>query len=320
MAGLNPMLEILALRSRFLAVLRDFFREEGYLEVETPHLMRTVPPDPHIEPLTVYADRKGPFYLHTSPEVYMKRLLAAGAGRVFQICKVFRVEEFREVHNVEFTMLEWYREGSYLQAMEETGRLVARAAERLGVPGGEIFSPPFAVYDLEDLVLEKTGINPFLLERDEFAAALCARGFPGVDKRDGWSDLFFKLFIQEVEPKIPQGRPFFIKDWPDAISTMAKPKGGNKVERFELYLDGLEIANGYTELLDVHEQRRRFDRDGAERAAAGHRVFPVDEEFLCDLASIKGPVAGVSVGVDRLLMALMRKTSIEDVLSQRVTI
>ncbi len=320
MAGSNPILEILAMRSRLLAVLREFFSEEGYREVETPYLMRAVPPDPHIEPLAVYADGSGPFYLHTSPEVFMKRLLAAGEKRIFQICKVFRVEEFREVHNVEFTMLEWYREGSYLETMEETARLVARAADRLGVPDGGVFLPPFPVYDLEELVLEKTGINPFLLSRDGFASALRTSGFPGFDERDGWSDLFFKLFIQEVEPGMPAGRPFFIKDWPDSISTMAKPKGRNKVERFELYMDGLEIANGYSELLEGEEQRRRFERDGRRRAAAGQRLFPIDEEFLRDLAGITGPVTGVSVGVDRLLMALLRKTSIGEVLAQRVTI
>ena len=145
-------------------------------------------------------------------------------------------------------------------------------------------------------------------------------GFLGIDHRDTWNDLFFKLFIQEVEPRLSKEPPYFIKDWPLSVSTMAKRKDDNRVERFELYMNGLEIANGYTELLDVFEQKQRFEQDNNERISSGKQTFLVDEEFLDSLGKLHGPYAGVSVGVDRLLMALLGKERIEDVLVQRMTI
>jgi lysyl-tRNA synthetase class 2 len=145
-------------------------------------------------------------------------------------------------------------------------------------------------------------------------------GFLGIDDKDTWNDLFFKLFIQEVEPRIPREAPYFIKDWPLTVSTMAKRKDENRVERFELYMNGLEIANGYTELLDISEQRQRFERDNIKRAASGKQTFVIDEEFLVALGKLKGPYAGISIGVDRLLMVLLGKDRIEDVLVERLTI
>jgi lysyl-tRNA synthetase class 2 len=143
-------------------------------------------------------------------------------------------------------------------------------------------------------------------------------GFLGIDHKDTWNNLFFKLFIQEVEPRISKEAPYFIKDWPLSVSTMAKRKDANRVERFELYMNGLEIANGYTELLDATEQRQRFDRDNNERRASEKQTFPIDEEFLDAVETLQGSYAGVSVGVDRLLMVLLGKKHISDVLVQRL--
>jgi lysyl-tRNA synthetase class 2 len=144
------------------------------------------------------------------------------------------------------------------------------------------------------------------------------KDFMGIDHKDTWNDLFFKLFIQEVEPRIPKEAPYFIKDWPRSVSTMAKRKDAHRVERFELYINGLEIANGYTELLDTTEQRQRFERDNKERRASGKQTFAIDEEFLDALGKLEGPYAGVSIGVDRLLMALLGKERIADVMINRV--
>jgi elongation factor P--(R)-beta-lysine ligase len=290
-------LELLRIRHRLLRAIRDFFYERGYLEVETPNLVKNPPPDPHIDPVAVYIGEKGPYYLHTSPEMSMKKLLVLGGSRIFQICKVYRVEELEEVHNTEFTMLEWYREGSYVEMMDEVADLVETVAARIGAVDMERFRRPHKVYTVRELCFEILGFDPLSLDRQGFLDGLRQSGFAGVDEEDTWNDLFFKVLIQETEGRIKTDRPCFVKDWPAAISTMAKRIDENRVERFELYVDGLEIANGYTELTDACEQRDRFERDNAERRRRGKRTFQIDEPFLQALAGLKGSYAGVSVGV-----------------------
>ena len=312
----KSQLNLLRFRHSLLKAIRDFFCAEGYIEVETPNLIRTAAPDPNIEPLKVYIEDKGPFFLHTSPEMGMKKLLLHGHERIFQACKVYRVEEHEEIHGIEFTMLEWYREGTYLDAMNEVEDLISFIAGQFPVADPKKFERPWMVYDLAEVFVEKTGINPFELGRDALIAAMQKTDFLGIDEMDDWNDLFFKLFIQEVEPRIPKELPYFIKDWPLSVSTMAKRKDDNGVERFELYMDGLEIANGYTELLDVLEQRQRFELDNLKRKASGKHTFVIDEAFLEALGRLKGSYAGVSVGVDRLLMALLGKECIADLLFQ----
>jgi elongation factor P--(R)-beta-lysine ligase len=305
-------------RQGLVKALRDYFAGKGYVEVETPSLMASAPPDPHIDPLKVYAGGRGPFYLHTSPEVGMKKILASGLRRIFQVCKVFREEEFVEVHSTEFTMLEWYMEGTYLEAMDETEALIRFIAERLPTVDGGRFAGPFRRLDLQDLFVATTGLNPFGSSRDQFLAELRRRRFPGVDETDTWNDLFFKVMLQEVEPRLKSPEPVLLYGWPSSISTMAQRKDVHTVERFELYIDGLEIANGYTELLDAEEQRARFAEDNATRKALGKAEFPIDEEFLEALSMLEGPIAGVSIGIDRLLMALGRKATIDEVLPLRL--
>jgi lysyl-tRNA synthetase class 2 len=300
-----------------LKAIRDFFYSHGYLEVETPNLTKTAAPDPNIEPLKVYIDDKGPFFLHTSPEMGMKKLLH-GHERIFQVCKVYRVEEHEEVHNTEFTMLEWYREGTYIDAMNEVEDLVTFVVDHFPASDRSRFTRPWKVYDLAELFIKEIDINPFEFDREAMFLGMQGKGFMGIDYKDTWNDLFFKLFIQEVEPRIPKEAPYFIKDWPLSVSTMAKRKDDNRVERFELYMDGLEIANGYTELLDVLEQRQRFELDNLKRKASGKHTFVIDEAFLEALGRLKGSYAGVSVGVDRLLMVLLGKKRIEDVMINRV--
>ena len=298
---------------------REFFYGRGYIEVETPCLMRTAPPDPYIEPLEAYVGSSGPYYLHTSPEMGMKKVVALGHERIFQICKVFRVEEFEEQHAIEFTMLEWYLAGTYAEAMEETEGLVKAVGRALGAPS-DALAGRFEVRDLKDLILETAGLDPFPLDRDALFAAMGERDFQGLGPADAWEDLFFLLFVHKVEPLIRRlsAAPCFIKDWPASLTAMARRKDPHTVERFELYMNGLEIANGYTELLDPAEQRERLSRDNAVRAQRGMATFPVDEEFLDALGRIRGPVAGVSVGMDRLLMALSGRERIDEVLRDRL--
>lgn len=309
--------DLLAIRHRLLGAIRAFFSGRGYIEVETPALTSNAPPDPYIDPLTVYIGNKGPYYLHTSPEMHMKKLLQFGYERMFQVCKVYRIEETEEIHSTEFTMLEWYRKGKYTEAMEEVENLVRYVSDKLRNAREGQFKESFVVYDLEGLVAGMSGLDPFLFDRNGLFDAMKSIGFAGIDDRDTWNDLFFKFFIQVVEPKITGSAPYFIKDWPSSISTMAKRKGSNKVERFELYMNGMEIANGYTELLDPEEQRNRFAVDNAERKRLGKKTFELDEGFLEALSKTEGFYAGVSVGVDRLLMALLEQGKIDDVMINR---
>jgi lysyl-tRNA synthetase class 2 len=310
---------ILRLRHTMLKAIREFFYGRGYLEVETPYLTKTPPPDPYIDPCAVHVADAGPYYLHTSPEMGMKKLLNAGHDRIFQVCKVFRVEEFEEHHSIEFTMLEWYMAGTYAEAMRETADVVRYVGAAVGArdelcPPGE-----WNVYTVSNLFEEMVGFDPLPLARDQLFAKMQERRFQGLSADDTWEDLFFKLLVQEIEPAMAarDKGPYFIRDWPASITAMAKKKDAHTVERFELYMQGLEIANGYTELLDTDEQRRRFDQDIAARLRSGKPVFAPDEAFLDAISRLHGPLAGVAIGVDRLLMALSGKDRIDDVLTHR---
>lgn len=308
------------IRSRhvLMKAAREFFYDREYIEVETPYLARSAPTDPFIEPLKAFAGDAGPFYLHTSPEVGMKKFLARGMERIFEICKVFRVEELEDAHSIEFTMLEWYGPGTYEEAISQTEALVRYLDNALrGAPS--CASDPWPVYVLSDLFLEMTAIDPLPLSRNELFKQMSNRGFGGKSD-DSWEDLFFKLLVQEIEPRLNEREktPYFIKDWPASLTAMAKKKDASTVERFELYMAGLEIANGYSELLDPKEQKLRMIRDNEERMRLGKALFPLDEAFLEALEAIPGPVAGVSIGMDRLLMALLGSRSIADVLPGRL--
>ncbi len=310
--------EIILARHRLLKYIREFFYRNGYIEVETPNLITTCAPDPYIDPLKVYVGEYGPFYLHTSPEMAMKKLLRYQLKRIFQICKVYRVEDMDTIHSIEFTMLEWYREGSYLDLIKEVGDLIRFVGEVLAIKKDRFLKKEYKVYEMEGLFIEKVGINPFVLTRGELAKEARFKKLITVDKKDTWNDIFFKIFIQEIEPDIKEDSPYFIIDWPSSISSMAKTKGKEKVERFELYIDGIEIANGYSELMNSKRLIERFRRENLIRKRLGKDVFHYDREFFQSIDSIHGEYAGVSIGIDRLLMSLLCKDKIDDVVPLRL--
>ncbi len=309
---------LLMTRHALLKAAREFFWGRGYWEVETPYLMERPAPEANIDPLQVRLGPQEVYYLHTSPEMGMKKALLGGHDRIFQICKVFREEELEEIHNMEFTMVEWYGKGTYLAAMDEVTALVRHVAKALGGGEDRRFSGSWHAFDIAHLFETTISVNPFGLTRGQFLEALRAAGFGGVDEADSWNDLFFKVLIQEIEPAIKRESPCYLVDWPCSISSMAKRKDADRVERFELYMDGLEIANGYTELLDRVEQEERFRSDLAERERRGMPVFPIDTSFLGAISRLEGPIFGVSVGLDRLLMAILGEGSIDAVLFDRV--
>jgi lysyl-tRNA synthetase class 2 len=219
-------------------------------------------------------------------------------------------------------MVEWYREGTYREAMKETEEFVESVARRLLRPAPEHLLAPYPVHELDEVFRKTMGFDPFLLDRDAFFDALRNKGFLGIDDEDDWNSLFFKALIQEIDDVVRSKQPCIVSGWPSSISTMAKKREDNPrlVERFELYANGLEIANGYTELTDACQQRERFMEDNAKRAGMGKRTFPIDEVFLHTLQTIDIPCAGVSVGLDRLLMALLKKKTIGEVMPDRLIV
>ena len=313
-------LEVLKLRARLLERIRAFFSERGVLEVETPILSTAAVTDPMLASLaTRYTGPRFPrgqaFYLHTSPEFPMKRLLAAGSGSIYQICKVFRDGESGRRHNPEFTLLEWYRVGfDHHQLMAETGDLVMQ----LLAPTLRLNPPEQMTY--REAFLRHTQIDPHTATTSDYAAVADAHGIrvpTGLHQHDDaavWRDL---LLTHVVEPKLGQGQLTFIYDYPASQASLARIQPGEPplAARFELYLNGIELANGFHELADAEEQRTRFERQLHTRAAGGQPVVPMDERLLAALEHGLPDCAGVALGFDRLVMLAAGARSVSEVVT-----
>ncbi len=312
--------EVLKLRARMLERIRAFFLERGVLEVETPILSSAATTDPALASLA--ARYTGPLfphgqtlYLHTSPEFAMKRLLAAGSGSIYQICKVFRDGECGRLHNPEFTMLEWYRVGfDHHRLMDETGELVTQ----LLAPTLPLQAPEKLTY--REAFQRHAGLDPHTASAREFAAVA---GTHRIDVPQDllaqndlavWRDL---LLTHAVEPKLGRGRLSFLYDYPASQASLARIQAGDPplAARFELYLNGVELANGFHELTDADEQRARFERQLHTRAAAGMPAVPMDARLLTALAHGLPDCAGVALGIDRLLMLAAGARSLAEVIA-----
>lgn len=299
----SASMDALKARARLNRLIRDFFAQRDVLEVETPLLCRSTATDPHLRSFAVPAGRET-LYLQTSPEFCMKRLLAAGSGPIYQLCKAFRFEESGRLHNPEFTLLEWYRPGWRLdQLMDEVEALVLHAAAAFGVD-----MAPFPRFTYQQVFETALGIDPHTVA--DSALLACANrhingDFAGLD-RNGLLDL---LMSHLVEPNLP-GSGAFVLEFPASQAALAQKKqtksGAWVAERAELYLGGMEIANGYQELVDATEQRARFDADLAYRQQHGLEALPVPDALLQALEAGLPESAGVALGVDRLLMALQK--------------
>ena len=314
--------EALRLRARLYAALRGFFAARNVLEVETPILSRAGNTDANIASFSLqFSGRTDGAprtrWLRTSPEFPLKRLLAADIGDCYELGRVFRDGEAGGRHNPEFTMLEWYRVGwDHLQLVDETVALVETAlvlVER---------EASVARHTFRELYRDTLGLDPFTAGEGELQAALGdVRIDPEGLTRDDWLDL---LMTHRIQPAFPADRITVVHDYPAsqcALARIRRPapaEAGDAVpvaERFELYLGPLELANGYHELLDASEQRARFERDHALRAARGQPRPPIDEALLAALDAGLPACAGVALGIDRLLMAMLGTTRIADVLA-----
>ena len=309
----------LRLRAKLLAQVRTFFATRNVLEVETPALSAAAIPDPNLASFAVRYAGPGPrhgqtLYLQTSPEFPMKRLLAAGSGCIYQIARVFRDGEAGRRHNPEFTLLEWYRVGfNHHRLMDETAALVTEL-----LAGRLLLSPPERL-SYQEIFQQHLGLDPHRVTVTELAAGAAAQnvaippGMPLTDP-DPWLDL---LLTHCIEPKLGRGRLTFIYDYPVSQAALARLRPGDPPvgERFELYLHGVELANGFHELGDAGEQRRRFAAENGARRAAGWPEMPMDEPLLAALAAGLPDCAGVALGFDRLVMLAAEKTTLADVMA-----
>ena len=286
------------LRARIIQSIRQFFIGKGYLEIETPHLIPAPAPERHIDALEA-----GRQFLHTSPELCMKRLLAAGYKKIFQICRCFRQDERGERHIPEFTLLEWYRAGTdYQDLMDE-------CEEMMIFVSGEIGMGKKVLYQGCEIDLKR----PW--ERLSVTEAFERHTSVSMDKALR-SDLFDELMVDKIEPRLGMSRPTFLYDYPASLAALARLKGNSPglAERFELYIAGLEMANAFTELTDPLEQERRFREEQEKRRQMKKTVYPTPQKFLSTLCHMPDS-AGIALGVDRLVMLFADKPSIDHVVS-----
>jgi lysyl-tRNA synthetase class 2 len=304
-------IDVLHGRSAMLARIRAYFDAQEVREVQTPVLSASAVSDPQIESIVAAPAGGSRRFLQTSPEYPMKRLLAAGFGDCYQVCPVFRDGESGRLHNPEFTMIEWYRLDFGMAEMQRDVDRVLRVACAEVRDFAPARSRPY-----RDVIHESTGIDCRAAEPGEIRAVLAERGIEPVEAgdwdRDAWLDL---LMGSVVGPTLGHDAPVFVEDYPASQAALARlrtEQGGAVVaERFELYVDGLELANGFRELGDATEQRRRFGRDLGQRAVRGQAQNPLDENLLAALAHGLPDCAGVALGFDRLVMAAWRLPALE---------
>lgn len=317
MTNFKPTCDLQALKARakLYQQIRQFFEQRDVLEVETPILSQAGVTDVHLASIQAQRHLQGKkltHYLQTSPEFAMKRLLASGSGAIYQICKVFRDDEHGRKHNSEFTMLEWYRPHFSLKDLmfEVTDLLNVVLAERFGDARPTVLSYKHAFIDRLDL-------NPLKATLSELkdAAHRVGLNLDLGDDRLAYIDL---LFSHMVEPSLGFDTPVFLTDFPPELASLAKTKidedGELVAARFELYIEGLELANAYDELIDAAVLRSRFQADNAEREKLGLHVMPIDEYLLTALPNMS-ECAGIALGIDRLLMVVMNQMKLEKVIT-----
>ncbi|HEU0071851.1 MAG TPA: EF-P lysine aminoacylase EpmA [Alphaproteobacteria bacterium] len=334
-AAKRPYLEA---RAAMTASLRGYFTAKEFLEVETPALQVSPGLEPHLKAFKTqltdpYGGEPRPMYLHTSPEFAMKKLLAAGLARIFQIAPTYRDGERSDTHHPAFAMLEWYRAGEPLSALIEDCGAILRATwqavpEDLRKGGlrwnGKICDPmrrPEVLTVAEafrrhcaGLDILATAPDPANPDAQRLRDAAAHAGLKLPDS-DDWEDLFFHLFLEHIEPKLGVGAPTALVDYPLSMAALAKKSARDPrvADRVELYVAGLELANGFAELTDVAEQRRRFEADMDKKERLYGERYPIDEDFLAALEQMP-EASGIALGFDRLVMLATGATKIDDVL------
>jgi len=295
---LKTLQKNLQLRARIIQAIRNFFVVQDYIEIETPIRIPAPAPEAYID-----AVESGDWFLQTSPELCMKRLLAAGAQQIFQICKCFRQAERGHRHLPELTLLEWYRiDSNYQDLMNECEALISCVARKIG-------SEDILVYQGDKIKLSppwpRISVNGAFKKYGSSSLEVALQ-----------QDQFDEIMAAQIEPHLGRTRPVFLYDYPASRAALAKLKSKNSryAERFELYIGGLEICNAFSELTDAAEQRRRFELEQDQRCKAGKPVYPMPEKFLTALKDLP-TAAGNALGIDRLIMLFADAKHIDDVVA-----
>lgn len=306
--------DLIQLRARVLRAIRSFFDEMGFVEVETPLLVPSPGLDVHLKAFEIASPPDSKRYLITSPEYQMKRLLSEGCGNIYQICKCFRAAEEGHLHEPEFTMLEWYKvDAGWFDTMRDTARLVAHIAHQVRGKKELLF---------DNQRIDLTTPWPSMTVRDAF------RHYAGVRDDAVYAKLvdketdFFRLWVEAIEPKLGFDKPLFITHYPATMASLAQRVQHSRqtsvppfeamrqgpvptAERFELYIAGIELCNGFGELTDAQEQRQRLVQDQRVRQKNGLEVYPIDEKFLSALEQGLPRCSGNALGLDRLIMLML---------------
>lgn len=316
------------LRNRLLQETRAWFYRNEFLEVETPYCVISPGMEPHLsafELSTPHHGDQGPFYLHTSPEYHMKRALSVLNGPIFQIARCFRDEPESPHHQPEFTMLEWYRvQADYHDLMSDCESLIHSLAQAL-FSGTSIeinqrkvsLDPPYERITVQNAMKKWANLDPFALETPgSFARAASLEGIQ-IPENWPWEDMFHFVLIDRVEPHLGWEKPTLLYNYPPALAALSRVKNA-VAERVELYIAGVELANGFSELTNSEEQRERFIKEQKLRAQLNKTVYPIDEKLLDALDRLQ-PSAGIALGLDRLWLLfashfLKRPLALKDIL------
>jgi lysyl-tRNA synthetase class 2 len=319
-------------RGAITRAVRGWFDAQGFVEVETPALQVSPGNEAHLHAFQSEAigpaGERRPLYLRTSPEFAAKKLLAAGEARIWELARVWRNRERGPLHHPEFTLLEWYRtDAPYEQMMADCGALLRLAAETTGTqrfawrgrsvdpfaePERVTLAETFEAYARVDLL---ASVGPQgETDRDGLAAGARAAGVRVADD-DTWADIFSRVLVEKIEPRLGEGRATILCEYPTAEAALARPKPADPrvAERFELYACGVELANCFGELTDPVEQLKRFEAEMAEKARVYGERYPIDEDFLAALAKMPA-ASGAALGFDRLVMLAAGAQHIEQVL------
>lgn len=322
-------------RDRCIRALRAFFYGEGFSEVATPALQISPGLEPHLQAFRTELEdpvgrRRLGLYLHTSPEFAMKKLLASGMERIFQVAQVYRNRERSETHHPEFSMLEWYRVGEpYTKLMDDCESLLRACRSAVGGGLGVRFRGlecdlglPFERLSVQDSFLRYAETDLFATIDDplkpspEKLRAACGKLGISTAPDDTWEDLFFRIFLERIEPRLGVGCATVLFDYPISMAALSRPCLGRAwvAERFELYVCGMELANAFGELTDPVAQRARFEADMEKKFSLYGERYPIDEDFLAALGEGLPACSGIALGVDRLAMLCTGADKIEDVL------
>ncbi|MBT4541808.1 MAG: EF-P lysine aminoacylase GenX [Candidatus Magasanikbacteria bacterium] len=309
---------ILSLRADIVRAIREFFWEKGFLEVEVPLIVRHPGQEPNLSPMEVIVkderNKEYQGYLHTSPEYALKKVLAAGYTNVFSLGKCFRNNEsFGGDHNPEFTMLEWYRkEVDFHALMDDCEKMYIHIEKKVHKKIKEV---SWKRLHMRDLWKQYIGVNLDMYQTTEAIFALCKQKGYTVDEKETYEALFYRIFLNEIEPKIKEIPFLIIHHYPKQMASLARISKEDPLyaERFELYIDGVEIANAFSELTDKEEQKQRLKKEQQQRKEEQKETYEVDNDFIDAVGQLPA-CAGIALGVDRLVQHYTSCKNIDDVL------